>query len=193
MLKKQSLVPETDQLIQGCIKGNRYDQNRLYNLYAPVMFSVCLRYAKNREEAEEILQEGFIKVFTHLRQFNFAGSFEGWIRRIMVNCALQKYRTNARLHAVTSLESGQHDIAETETIMAQISTKELISMVQQLPAGYRLVFNMYVFEGMKHREIAQQLGISEGTSKSNLYDARVILQKSVANSLQVAKKNINYL
>lgn len=193
MLKKQSLVPETDQLIQGCIKGNRYDQNRLYNLYAPEMFSVCLRYAKNKEEAEEILQEGFIKVFTHLSQFNFEGSFEGWIRKIMVNCALQKYRTNARLHALTSIESGVYDIAETETIMAQISTRELLTMVQQLPPGYRLVFNMYVFEGMKHREIAQQLGISEGTSKSNLYDARVILQKLVANSLQVAKKNINYL
>jgi RNA polymerase sigma-70 factor (ECF subfamily) len=111
----------------------------------------------------------------------------------MVNCALQKYRSNARLHAVVDIETNQHEIAETENIMAQIGTKELLNMVQQLPPGYRLVFNMYVFEGMKHREIAEQLGISEGTSKSNLYDARVILQKSVASSLQVAKKNMNCL
>ncbi|MEO6356879.1 MAG: sigma-70 family RNA polymerase sigma factor [Ferruginibacter sp.] len=186
-------MPETQQLIQGCIKGNRYDQNRLYQLYASAMFSVCLRYSKNKEEAEEILQEGFMKVFTHLHQFNFEGSFEGWIRKIMVNCALQKYRSNARLHAVVDIETNQHEIAETENIMAQIGTKELLNMVQQLPPGYRLVFNMYVFEGMKHREIAEQLGISEGTSKSNLYDARVILQKSVTSSLQVAKKNINCL
>jgi RNA polymerase sigma factor (sigma-70 family) len=193
MLNNQSLVPETEQMIQGCIKGNRHDQNRLYQIFAPGMFSVCLRYSKNKEEAEEILQEGFMKVFTHLHQFNFEGSFEGWIRKIMVNCALQKYRSNARLHAVVDIDTAGHEIAETENIIAQIGTKELLSMVQQLPPGYRLVFNMYVFEGMKHREIAERLGISEGTSKSNLYDARVILQKSVANSLQVAKKNINYL
>jgi RNA polymerase sigma-70 factor (ECF subfamily) len=193
MSNNQSLVPETEQLIQGCIKGNRYDQNRLYQLYASTMFSVCLRYSKNKEEAEEILQEGFMKVFTHLHQFSFEGSFEGWIRKIMVNCALQKYRSNARLHPVVDIETNQHEIAETENIMAQIGTKELLNMVQQLPPGYRLVFNMYVFEGMKHREIAEKLGISEGTSKSNLYDARVILQKSVTSSLQVAKKNINCL
>jgi RNA polymerase sigma-70 factor (ECF subfamily) len=157
------------------------------------MFAVCLRYSKNKEEAEEILQEGFMKVFTHLHQFNFEGSFEGWIRKIMVNCALQKYRNNARLHAVVDIETNQYKIAETENIMAQIGTKELVNMVQQLPPGYRLVFNLYVFEGMKHREIAEHLGISEGTSKSNLYDARALLQKSVTQSLQVAKKNINYL
>jgi len=157
------------------------------------MFAVCLRYSKNKEEAEEILQEGFMKVFTHLHQFNFEGSFEGWIRKIIVNCALQKYRNNARLHAVVDIETNQYKIAETENIMAQIGTKELVNMVQQLPPGYRLVFNLYVFEGMKHREIAEHLGISEGTSKSNLYDARALLQKSVTHSLQVAKKNINYL
>ena len=186
-------MTETKQLIQGCIKQNRHHQNRLYQLFAPGMFAVCLRYSKNKEEAEEILQEGFMKVFTHLHQFNFEGSFEGWIRKIMVNCALQKYRSNARLHAVVDIETNQHKIAETENIMAQIGTKELVNMVQQLPPGYRLVFNLYVFEGMKHREIAEQLAISEGTSKSNLYDARAILQKSVTHSLQVAKKNINYL
>lgn len=186
-------MSETDRLIKDCLKGHRHAQSQLYQLFAPSMFSVCLRYAKSREEAEEVLQEGFMKVFTFLHQFNFEGSFEGWIRKIMVNCALQKYRSKARLHAVVDIETNQQEIVETENILAQIGTKELLKMVQELPPVYRLVFNLYVFEGMKHKEIAAHLGISEGTSKSNLFDARAILQKAVNNSLQVAKKNINYL
>lgn len=186
-------MTETNKLIHGCIKGDRYAQNQLYSLFASRMFVVCLRYSKNKDEAEDILQEGFMKVFTFLHQYNFEGSFEGWIRKIMVNCALQKYRSKTRLHAVVDIETSEQEIATTENIIAQIGTKELLNMIQQLPPGYRLIFNLYVFEGMKHREIAEQLGISEGTSKSNLYDARAILQKAVTNSLQVAKKNINYL
>lgn len=186
-------MSETDKLIKDCLKGNRAAQSQVYQLFAPTMFSVCLRYAKSREEAEEILQEGFMKVFTFLHQFNFEGSFEGWIRKIMVNCALQKYRNKARLHAVVDMDTNQQEIAETENILAQIGTKELLKLVQELPPVYRLVFNLYVFEGMKHREIAAHLGITEGTSKSNLFDARAILQKAINYSLQVAKKNINYL
>ncbi len=186
-------MSETERLIQDCIKGDRSAQGSLYQLYATKMFRVCLRYAKNKEEAEDILQEGFMKVFTGLRQFNFEGSFEGWIRKIMVNCALQKYRGNAKLHAVVTIDENQHEIGEPENVIALLGTKELLLMVQQLSPGYRLVFNLYVFEGMKHREIAEQLGISEGTSKSNLSDARATLQKMVNNSLQVATKNIKYL
>ena len=186
-------MSETERIVHDCIKGNRNAQNQLYRLFATKMLTVCLRYAKNKEEAEDVLQEGFMKVFTCLRQFNFEGSFEGWIRRIMVNCALQKYRGNARLHAVVDIDNNQPEIGEPENIIALLGTKELLTMVQQLSPGYRLVFNLYVFEGMKHREIAEQLGISEGTSKSNLSDARSILQKMVNSSLQVAKKNINFL
>ncbi len=186
-------MSQTDKLIQGCIKGHRFAQSRLYELFAPKMLTVCLRYSKNKQEAEEILQEGFMKVFTFLHQFNFEGSFEGWIRKIMVNCALQKYRTNARLYAVADIETNELEIADRDSIIAQIGIKELLNMVQSLPPGYRLVFNLFVFEGMKHREIAIQLGISEGTSKSNLSDARALLQKAVNHSMQVAKKNTNYL
>lgn len=193
IINNESLVSKTDRLIQDCIKGNRNAQSQLYELFAPRMFTVCLRYSKNKEEAEEILQEGFMKVLTFLHQFNFEGSFEGWVRKIMVNCALQKFRSKPQLHAVVDIDSTLHEIAGTENIIAQIGTKELLKMIQQLPAGYRMVFNLYVFEGMKHREIAGQLGISEGTSKSNLSDARALLQKAVNNSLQVAKKNINYV
>ncbi|CAN5369032.1 RNA polymerase sigma factor [soil metagenome] len=184
---------KNDHLIQDCIKGNRQAQSQLYELFATKMFSVCLRYSKNKEEAEEILQEGFMKVFTFLHQFNFEGSFEGWVRKIMVNCALQKYRNKATMHAVTDINTDQENIGGTDDIIAQLGAKELLKLVQQLPAGYRLVFNLYVFEGMKHREIASLLGISEGTSKSNLSDARVILKRAVNQSMQIAKKNINYL
>lgn len=186
-------MSETDKIIQGCIKGDRFAQSRLYGIFGAKMLGVCLRYSKNKEEAEEILQEGFMKVFKFLHQFNHQGSFEGWIRKIMVNCALQKFRSKSSLHAVIDIDTTEQEIPATENVIAQLGTKELLKLVQQLPPGYRLVFNLYVFEGMKHREIAEMLGISEGTSKSNLSDARVILQKAVNQSLQVAKKNINYL
>ena len=182
---------ELNQLIQLCIKGERYSQSRLYALLAPKMFVVCLRYSKNREEAEETLQEGFMKMFENLQQFKFAGSFEGWVRKIMVNCALQKFRGKSQLHAIINIEDVKTEYSDSEDITSQLGTKELLKLVQLLPAGYRMVFNLYVFEGMKHREIAGALGISEGTSKSNLSDARAILKKAVVNSSQIAKQNIN--
>lgn len=188
------LAVNKEQLIQDCIKGHRYAQSKLYELYAPKMLVVCLRYAKSKDEAEDILQEGFMKVFTFLHQYKFEGSFEGWIRKIMVNCALQKYRSKSHLHPVVNIEE-RNDLepADSEHIIMQLGTKELLKMVQQLPPGYRMVFNLFVFEGMKHREIAEHLGISEGTSKSNLSDARNLLQKAVATSLLEAKKNVNFL
>ncbi len=181
-----------DYLIKGCIKEDRQSQSRLYQLLAPKMFVVCLRYCHNREEAEETLQEGFLKAFEYIHQFKFAGSFEGWVRKIMVNCALQKYRSTSYMHAVMDIDNTAVMQMGNEDILAQMGSKELLNMVQQLPPSYRLVFNLYVFEGLKHREIAKLMGISEGTSKSNLSDARAILQKKVHNSLEIAK-NINSL
>ncbi len=182
---------QLNQLIQHCIKGERHSQSRLYALLSPKMFAICLRYSKNREEAEETLQEGFMKVFENLQQFKFAGSFEGWVRKIMVNCALQKFRSKSHLRAVVNIDDVKVEYGDTENISSQLGTKELLQMVQLLPAAYRMVFNLYVFEGMKHREIAEALGISEGTSKSNLSDARAILKKAVVNSAQIAKQNTN--
>jgi len=191
MHKERLLVEQTALLIEGCIRGDRQSQSRLYNLLMQKMFIVCLRYSKNREEAEEILQEGFMKVFEFIHQYKFAGSFEGWVRKIMVNCALQKYRTK-KLHAVVNIDPATIENIGNENIISQIGTKELLKMVQQLPPSYRMIFNLYVFEGMKHREIAEYLKISEGTSKSNLSDARAILQKAVHNSLQ-SSQNIKQL
>jgi RNA polymerase sigma factor (sigma-70 family) len=182
-------LSETEQLlIKGCIAGDRAFQTKLYNLYASKMLGVCLRYARNREEAEEILQEGFLRVFTYINTYKGIGSFEGWIRKIMVNAALFLYRNKSKLQPVIRLDASGYDAAGETDIASNLDAKELLSLVQTLPSGYRIVFNLYVFEGYKHREIAEALGISEGTSKSNLSDARIYLQKA----LIIKKKLVHY-
>jgi RNA polymerase sigma factor (sigma-70 family) len=182
---------QLNKIIHKCIKGERHSQRDLYELLAPKMFVVCLRYSRNREDAEEVLQEGFIKVFEHLSQFTFSGSFEGWVRKIMVNCAFQKYRSRSQLYAVVNIDDIKIENSHAnENIYAKLDVKELIKLVQRLPPGYRMVFNLYVFEKMKHREIAAHLGISEGTSKSNLSDAKGILRKALKNSDLTAKQNV---
>jgi RNA polymerase sigma-70 factor (ECF subfamily) len=178
------------EIIQNCIRGHRDSQSKLYQMYAPGMFVVCQRYAQSREDAEDILQEGFIKVFRHLSQFRFNGSFEGWLRRIMINTALQKYRSQTHLHVINDGGDHSNDHFVDEEISMHIEVKELIALVQQLPTAYRVVFNLYVFEGMKHKEIALKMGITEGTSKSNLYDARQQLQKAVLRSRETAKMKV---
>ena len=173
-----------DLLLKGCVEGDRQSQSTLYNLLSQKMFRVCLRYSKSYEEAEEILQEGFMKVFEFICQYKFRGPFEAWVRKIMVNCALQRYRSKGKLRPVIDIETVAAEHTGNEDIIATIGAKELLKMVQRLPPVYRIIFNLYVFEGMKHKEIAALLGISEGTSKSNLSDARAILQKAVNRSSQ---------
>ena len=190
MKKTFYYLEQETHLIQACIDGDRQSQNRLYAAFAPKMFAICLRYCKNREEAEEILQEGFVQVFRSLKNFKYQGSFEGWVRKIMVYSAIQYYRSKTKLHPVIYMRNTREELTATEDILSQLGKKELLQMVQALPPAYRMVFNLYVFEGMKHREIAAHLGISEGTSKSNFFDAKIILQKAVAGSLKIAK--INY-
>jgi RNA polymerase sigma-70 factor (ECF subfamily) len=187
-LNETELLEETRQLIKACLEEDRNAQRNLYELFAPKMFGVCLRYARNREEAEDIMQEGFVQVFKSLQNFKFSGSFEGWIRKIMVYSAIAKYRGKSKLHSVLNIESENIIAYENEDILSRLGKKELLQMVQDLPPAYRLVFNLYVFEGLKHREIAQQLDISEGTSKSNLHDAKLILQRAVTNSMKIANQ-----
>lgn len=179
LLKKQCRLDQTDLWLKGCLNGDRQSQFNLYNAYAPVMMGVCMRYAHNKAEASEILQDGFIKVFEKLEQFRGEGSLEGWMRRIMVTTALQKFRSMPKKKEMVPIETVmEFDTSESDAI-DQLSAKELMELVQQLPPAYRMVFNLYVFEGMKHKEIATALNISEGTSKSNLSDARKILQNAV--------------
>ncbi|MEI9810689.1 MAG: RNA polymerase sigma factor [Bacteroidota bacterium] len=136
-------------LIKDCIKGDRQAQSTLYAILVPKMFAVCLRYSKSREEAEEILQEGFLKTFQFLHQCKQEGSLEGWVRKIMVNCALQKLRSKSRLAPVLSIESYKEHLAMDEYIESNFSSKELLKLVMSLPPAYNAVFNLYVFEGVQ--------------------------------------------
>jgi RNA polymerase sigma factor (sigma-70 family) len=170
-------ITESD-LLQGCIEGNRRMQEELYRRFSPRMYAVCLRYASNAEEAEDILQEGFIKIFKKLDSFRSEGSFEGWIRRIFVNTAIEQFRRKRYLLPVTEKEENTIE-GKYFSVLDELAEKDILSLVQELSPGYRTVFNMYVVEGYTHKEIADMLGISEGTSKSQLSRAKVILQEMV--------------
>ena len=153
-------------------------QEELYRRFSPRMFAVCLRYAGNTEEAEDILQEGFIKIFKKLDSFRSEGSFEGWIRRIFVNTAIEHFRRKRYLQPVTEKEENTLE-GNYLSVLDNLAERDILELVQQLSPGYRTVFNMYVVEGYTHKEIGDMLGISEGTSKSQLSRAKVILQEMV--------------
>ncbi len=167
-----------EDCIKKCSSGDPKAQTALYNYFAPRMYGVCLRYSRDTIEAEDNLQEGFVRVFTKIDQYGFKGSFEGWIRRIMVNTSLEKFRKNSHLYPVEDMVVYEGNSIAEDTISG-ISAEDLLKMVQQLPPRYRMVFNLFAIEGYSHQEIGQLMNISEGTSKSNLSRARVILQKKV--------------
>jgi RNA polymerase sigma-70 factor, ECF subfamily len=177
------LLTEEQKLIKDCINGDGAAFEALYRRFSAKMLAVCYRYAQNRTDAQDLLQEGFIKVFESLPKFRNEGSFEGWIRRIMVLTALETYRKNTRKRENYGgdLDNLHEDLqpVSSDDIYSQIGFDELIAMIQELSPAYKMVFNLYVFEGMKHEEIADKLSISIGTSKSNLSDARQILQKKI--------------
>ena len=147
-------------------------------LFSKRMFGLCLQYADNYDDASDILQEGFIKVFGKLGQFSGKGSFEGWVRRIMINTALERYRSQMHMYPLTE-QSVKKDEMAYEEVIEKLSATDLIKLVHELPPRYRMVFNMYAIEGYSHKEIAGMMGITTGTSKSNLSRARDILQKKV--------------
>jgi len=178
-------------IISECIAGNQKAQAKLYQHFAPKMFGVCLRYAKDFTEAEDNLQEGFIRAFNSLKTFRHDGSLEGWIRRIMVNVSLEKLRRQHLLYPVEDV--AVYDSPNfSDDIIAKISADDLLKLVQQLPPRYRLVFNLYVIEGFSHHEIAQEMSITEGTSKSNLSRAREILKKKVYENFGEINAKNNY-
>ena len=153
-------------------------QEELYRRFSPRMYAVCLRYAGNAEEAEDILQEGFIKVFKKLNSFRSEGSFEGWVRRIFVNTAIEHFRRKRYLMPVTEKEENSIE-GKYLSVLDDLAARDIMALVQDLSPGYRTVFNLYVVEGYTHKEIADMMGISEGTSKSQLSRAKVILQDMV--------------
>lgn len=169
-----------EEIIEACKKSNRRAQELVYSMYSSTMLGICYRYAKDRAEAEDILQIGFLKVFDKIESFKGEGSFEGWIKRIMVNTSIEFYRKSLRMLPVSGLIE-EHDQLEQEQYnpISNLNVKDILKEIQKLSPGYRMVFNMHAIEGYNHKEIAEILNISEGTSKSQLARARGILQESV--------------
>ena len=163
------------ELIDGCIRGDRQCQKALFERYAGVMLTVCRRYTRHHMEAEDILQDALVKVFRNIDRFKFEGSFEGWIRRIVVNTALKNYQKSSFQKEQIGLESYQEGVMEPEAF-SKLQEEELLKIIATLPDGYRIVFNLYVIEGFSHKEIAEQLNIKESTSRSQLVKARRMLQ-----------------
>ncbi len=160
-------------------------------MFAPKMFGVCLRYAKDRTEAEDNLQDGFVKVFKNIKNFRHEGSFEGWIRRIMVNVSLGKFRKHHVLYPVEDIGKFEQ-VQMPDEILAKLGADDLLELIQQLSPRYRMVFNLYVLEGMNHLQISEAMNISVGTSKSNLARARDILKRKVLNLYNDVISNANY-
>jgi RNA polymerase sigma-70 factor (ECF subfamily) len=167
-----------EELIQGCIKGKDAFQYELYKRYSPKMFGVCLRYCASREEAEDVLQDGFIKVFKKIDSFRFTGSFEGWIRRIMVHTAIRNKYITLRAHEVNTLEGVEHPALD-EKVTSKLMMMDLMKLVNELPQGYKIVFNLFAVEGYSHKEIAEMLEIQEATSRSQYLRARQFLREKL--------------
>lgn len=178
-----------EQLIEQCKKRDRKAQEQLYNLFGSKLFSVCLKYSRNKTEAEDNLQDSFVTIFSKIGQYKFKGSFEGWIKRITVNTVLQKYRKENVFDIVH--EDIEDDVVATEIDDDEVTLDYLLSIIQELPDRYRLTFSLYVLDGYSHKEIAQMLEINEGTSKSNLARARTILKNKIEE--EKLKKKVNSL
>lgn len=176
-----------DELIRGCLREEAACQKELFNRYASRMLGICNRYARNYSDAEDILQDAFIKVFDKIHQFKFEGSFEGWIRKIMVNTALKKYSLRRYEKEVSGYEITDKDESGIEpSAYAHLTQKDLLALINNLPDGYRITFNLYVMEGYQHDEIAEMMGIQPGTSRSQLVKARNMLQKKILQLQKVA-------
>ena len=168
------------RLIENCISGNRKSQKELYDMYAPKMFAICLRYTKNQMDAEDTLQEGFVKMYNNLHRFRGEGSFDGWVRRIFVNTAIEHIRKK-NLN-VTNGEGLENTIADKrKSALDNLYEKDIIKTSMNLSEGYRTVFNLYAVEGFSHKEIANHLGITESTSKSQFSRAKAILRNVITN------------
>ena len=165
-----------EQLINECKKQNTKAQEQLYRLLSSKIFAVCLKYSRSHEEAQDNLQEGFLLIFNKIHSYNFKGSFEGWAKRVVINFILQQYRSQSVFEIVSE---NFPDTAEVEIDEENVSLDFLMNCIQNLPDRYRLVFNLYVMDGYSHKEIAEMLLISDGTSKSNLARAKAILKEKI--------------
>jgi RNA polymerase sigma-70 factor (ECF subfamily) len=176
-------------IILGCQKGKRSAQDKLYTQYSRMLFGVCLRYTNTREEAEDVMQEGFVKIYNHIKSYSMEGSFEAWMRRIMINTAITGYRKNKKhMYQQDINEPANMEYFKTPDDTADFNREELMGAIEKLPPGYKIVFNMYVIEGYKHKEIADELGININTSKSQLSRAKQHLQNYLNEISEVKVK-----
>ncbi len=175
---------ETAHIVQQCLQNDKRAQKALFELYAGKMMALCRRYARTQEEAEDFLQEGFIRLFRYLGSYDGKGSFDGWVRRIFVNTAIRHYHRQKKHNQVNDFEAEHHERIPQNAI-SQLSELELISLINRMPEGYRLVFNMYIVEGYSHREIGELLDIGESTSRSQLLKARKWLQHKIRENQKV--------
>ena len=178
---------QIEDIIQGCKKGKRNSQEMLYRHYSRKMFAVCMYYAGNKAEAEDFLHNGFIKVFEKIKQYKEKGVFEAWLRKVFMHTALEKYRNKKESFVAEQSEIVQQLENQEEDILSKITAVDLMNIIQKLSPAYRMVFNLYVLDGYSHREISSLLGIAEGTSKSNLSRARLILKEKVELNQQQQK------
>ncbi len=186
-LRKKRLYESEEDIIEGCKSGDREAQHKLYALYASKFFGICRRYMKDERDAEEVLTNGFMKIFENISKYKGEGSFEGWMKRIQVNEALMYIRKNRQMFLEVDIDTTQLDTGFSWT-QNDMETEELLKVIQALPVGYRTVFNMYAIEGFSHKEIADKLEISENTSKSQLSRARALLQTKVQTRNQFKQK-----
>jgi len=172
------------ELIAGCIRGDRQCQKELFRQFSGKLLAVCIRYTRHRMEAEDILQDAFIKIFKNLEKFEGKGSFEGWMRRIAVNTALKNYNKSSYQKEKIGLEDYQENAIDPDVI-ASLHEEEILKVIGGLPDGYKTVFNLYVIEGFSHKEIAEQLEIQESTSRSQLVKARKMLQSKITQLMRI--------
>ncbi|MFC1732215.1 RNA polymerase sigma factor [candidate division KSB1 bacterium] len=172
-----------EKIIEGCIANKRSAQKILFKKFNATMLGLCLRYCKNLEEAEDVMMEGFMTVFTKIEDYKKEGSFEGWIKRIMINTAINNYRSNLKHYYHADVDDYENQYAAHNMIAETIDAEEILKHIQQMPEGYRMVFNLYAIEGYAHKEIANMLGITVSTSKSQLSKARKYIQNQIKNIL----------
>lgn len=177
------------QLLKDCLKGKKEAQAKLYKHFAPLMMAVCYRYTKTKFEAEDVLQEGFVKVFKNLDQFKGDGELGAWIRRIMVNTALNYLRTNKKYQQDADVDMIPEKASNDESPLAALQAKQLAAIIQRLPVGYQTIFNLHAIEGYSHVEIGDMLNISKGTSRSQYLRARNMLKKWIEEEILLTNKN----
>lgn len=186
-----SFQNDEKRLLKGLMANKADAQQRLFDLYSGKMMALCYRYAKSREEAEDILQEGFLRVFRKIETYQGTGSLEGWMRRVFTNVAIRHYQKNSRIHIVSGIDELEEE-PSGEVLDHFFAAEDLMKMVQSLPDGYRMVFNLYAIEGFSHEEIAEELGISVGTSKSQLARARRSLQRMMEPEEVYLRREANH-